>query len=117
MIGVSNDHLFDRGVRGELRIRQHTRYKPESDLLAYCAATEVINNTPLIGSVHDPLARISMQCVSGNAGLFSNADDLAVFAAMLKFDPLHNQQSASSRRETQSSVNIHSQRGCIFSRL
>ncbi len=36
-----------------------------------------------IGKVHDPLARDVMGGVSGNAGLFSTAGDLAVFAAML----------------------------------
>ncbi len=35
------------------------------------------------GVVHDPLAREVMAGVSGNAGLFSTADDLALFAAML----------------------------------
>ena len=37
----------------------------------------------MAGSVHDPLAREVMGGISGNAGLFSTAGDLAVFAAML----------------------------------
>jgi serine-type D-Ala-D-Ala carboxypeptidase len=38
------------------------------------------------GIVHDPLAREVMAGVSGNAGLFSTAGDLAVFAAMMLND-------------------------------
>ncbi len=57
----------------------HTRYKPGSG----CAVTELIDGQPLDGVVHDPLARVMMDCVSGNAGLFSNADDLARFAQMM----------------------------------
>lgn len=37
----------------------------------------------LSGIVHDPLARKVMNGVSGNAGLFSTADDLALYAALL----------------------------------
>ncbi len=57
----------------------HTRYKPGSG----CAVTELINDKPLDGIVHDPLARVMMDCISGNAGLFSTADDLARFAQMM----------------------------------
>lgn len=57
----------------------HTTYKPDVP----CAATEVIDGKPLDGIVHDPLARVMMGCVSGNAGLFSNADDIAIFAQMM----------------------------------
>ncbi len=60
----------------------HTRYKPGSG----CAVTEVIEDKPLDGVVHDPLARIMMDCISGNAGLFSTADDLARFAQMMLND-------------------------------
>lgn len=38
----------------------------------------------LLGQVHDPLARVMNGGVSGNAGLFSTADDIAVFCAMLQ---------------------------------
>jgi CubicO group peptidase (beta-lactamase class C family) len=59
-----------------------TFYKPPADLLDQCVPTEVIDGQPLRGVVHDPLARLQGG-VSGNAGLFSNVDDLAVFAQML----------------------------------
>jgi CubicO group peptidase (beta-lactamase class C family) len=57
----------------------NTGYKPG----VACAVTEVIDGKPLDGVVHDPLARVMMDCVSGNAGLFSTADDIAVFAQMM----------------------------------
>ena len=38
---------------------------------------------PLIGNVHDPIARIINVGNSGNAGVFSNAEDLSVIAATL----------------------------------
>ncbi|MDZ7376843.1 MAG: serine hydrolase, partial [candidate division KSB1 bacterium] len=47
-----------------------------------CVPTEVIDGRPLIGIVHDPLARVQGG-ISGNAGLFSTADDLAIFAQMM----------------------------------
>lgn len=45
--------------------------------------TEMTGGKPLYGEVHDPTARIVNRGVSGNAGLFSTAEDLAVVASML----------------------------------
>ncbi len=59
-----------------------TFYRPPADLVDQCVPTEVIDGKPLRGVVHDPLARLQGG-VSGNAGLFSTADDLALFAQML----------------------------------
>ena len=59
-----------------------TFYTPPAGLLDQCVPTEVVDGKPLRGVVHDPLARLQGG-VSGNAGLFSTADDLAVFAQML----------------------------------
>jgi len=62
----------------------HTRIKPQGAFAQSCAATKLQDNgEPLIGTVHDPLARVMMGCISGNAGLFSNADDMALFGSML----------------------------------
>jgi CubicO group peptidase (beta-lactamase class C family) len=61
---------------------QHTFYTPPEEFYPRCVPTEIIDGRPLIGIVHDPLARL-LGGVSGNAGLFSTADDLAVFAQML----------------------------------
>jgi CubicO group peptidase (beta-lactamase class C family) len=60
----------------------HTFYTPAGEYLDRCVPTEVIDGRPLRGIVHDPLARLQGG-VSGNAGLFSTADDLAVFAEMM----------------------------------
>jgi CubicO group peptidase (beta-lactamase class C family) len=60
----------------------HTLYNPPRDWLALCVPTLVVDGRPLVGIVHDPLARLQGG-ISGNAGLFSTADDLAVFAQMM----------------------------------
>ncbi len=59
-----------------------TFYRPPAELADQCVPTEVVDGTPLRGVVHDPLARLQGG-ISGNAGLFSTADDLALFAQML----------------------------------
>jgi CubicO group peptidase (beta-lactamase class C family) len=59
-----------------------TFFRPQEEFLADCVPTEVVEGRPLRGVVHDPLARLQGG-VSGNAGLFSTADDLALFARML----------------------------------
>lgn len=60
----------------------HTFYDPPKQFRSLCVPTEVIDGKPLIGVVHDPLARLQ-NGISGNAGLFSTVDDLAIFAQML----------------------------------
>lgn len=42
------------------------------------------NGQVLLGQVHDPLARVMNGGVSGNAGLFSRADDIAILCAALQ---------------------------------
>jgi len=42
------------------------------------------NGQVLCGQVHDPLARICNYGVSGNAGVFSSADDIAILCATLQ---------------------------------
>jgi len=59
-----------------------TFYNPPPQFLPLCVPTQVVDGLPLRGVVHDPLARLQGG-VSGNAGLFSTADDLAVFAQMM----------------------------------
>jgi len=59
-----------------------TFYNPSSEFVDRCVPTQVYDGIPLRGVVHDPLARLQGG-VSGNAGLFSTADDLAVFATMM----------------------------------
>ena len=62
-----------------------TGFKPPRDLRSRIAPTQYQHGTKgkmLWGEVHDPIA-YSMDGVAGHAGLFSTADDLAIFAQML----------------------------------
>lgn len=84
--GQSLKNFTEENIFNPLQMA-NTVIKPGNVYAQQCAATELLkNDNLLIGVVHDPLARVMMGCVSGNAGLFSNAEDLAVFAAMM----LHN---------------------------
>lgn len=63
---------------------QHTDYCPTGETLERCVPTEKQKDGSILkGIVHDPLARIMNAGVSGNAGVFSDANDLAILAAML----------------------------------
>ena len=79
--GESVAEFARKNIFDPLGMKQ-TCYTPEGAMLEKCVPTEVIDGQPLIGVVHDPLARVQGG-ISGNAGLFSTADDLAVFAQML----------------------------------
>lgn len=87
----------DENVFGVLGLR-HTCYFPSNvvasakgvqarrlkELKALCAPTEVqADGKPLLANVHDPLARRVMTGNSGNAGVFSNAEDLSVICAAI----------------------------------
>jgi CubicO group peptidase (beta-lactamase class C family) len=63
----------------------HTDFNPSGELLACCAPTSRIKEGVVLqGIVHDPLAREFNCGISGNAGLFSNANDIAILAATLQ---------------------------------
>lgn len=53
---------------------------PADSLLYRIAPTECTDTTCLQGDVHDPLARIMMQGISGNAGIFATAEEVARWA-------------------------------------
>ena len=59
-----------------------TGFVPDSTSETRIAPTERRDGKMLRGAVHDPTAS-RMQGVAGHAGLFSTADDLAVFAQMI----------------------------------
>ena len=66
----------------------HTTYSPKlqnkTAIMKLVAPTEIQpDSTCLLGEVHDPLARIIGKGNSGNAGVFSSAEDLALLAAAL----------------------------------
>ena len=83
-------HVFD--VLG----LTHTCYFPliytpavsnSAELAGLCAPTEVqADGKPLVAQVHDPMARMIMGGNSGNAGVFSNAEDLSVICAAIMND-------------------------------
>ncbi len=78
-------HIFD--VLG----MKDTDYNPAQSFLSRCAATEKQKDgSVLLGVVHDPLARIMNGGISGNAGVFSTADDLAILAAALLNGGVYN---------------------------
>ncbi len=74
----TRDHIFEPlGMN-------NTSYLPYPDMHHRIAPTQYDKlQGELRGIVHDPIARDLMQGISGNAGLFSNGDDLAVFASMM----------------------------------
>src|SRR5271169_6003181 len=80
--GESLDEYSAKHVFGPVGM-QETRFLPFSSWVARIAPTEEDENHHLLrGVVHDPTAR-RMGGVAGHAGVFSTADDLAVFAQAL----------------------------------
>ncbi len=83
----AQEHVFD--VLG----LKHTCYFPliytpavdnSAELAGLCAPTEVqADGKPLVAQVHDPMARLVMGGNSGNAGVFSNAEDLSAVCAAI----------------------------------
>ncbi len=80
--GESLDVYAAKHVFGPLGMKE-TRFLPPSSWHERIAPTEEDENHHLLrGVVHDPTAR-QMGGVAGHAGLFSTADDLALFAQAL----------------------------------
>ena len=80
--GESLDQYAAKHIFGPLGMKQ-TRFLPPPSWLARIVPTEEDENHHLLrGVVHDPTAR-RMGGVAGHAGVFSTADDLALFAQAL----------------------------------
>ena len=81
--GQTLDQFLDSRVFGPLGLRD-TRYNPPASLKPRIAPTETedFRGGQVWGVVHDETAWV-LGGVSGNAGLFSSARDLAVFMQML----------------------------------
>ncbi len=92
---VTGERLYEyaqRNVFDVLGLR-HTCYFPlkyepavgnADELMRICAPTEVqADGKPLVAQVHDPIARRIMGGNSGNAGVFSNAEDLSVICSAI----------------------------------
>ena len=73
----SQTHIF-----GPLQLSE-TGYRPSAALAARAAPTEKIDGKWRRGVVHDPRA-FALGGVAGHAGLFSTAEDIAIYAAMMK---------------------------------
>ena len=74
----------------------NTRYLPDAKDAQLCAPTAKSGKGACV--VNDPLARVGMGGVSGNAGLFSTLDDLMLYTAMLlNGGTLHNAEILSPR--------------------
>jgi uncharacterized protein YbbC (DUF1343 family)/CubicO group peptidase (beta-lactamase class C family) len=80
--GESLDAYSAKHIFGPLGMKE-TRFVPPSSWESRIAPTEEDENHHLLrGVVHDPTAR-RMGGVAGHAGVFSTADDLAIFAQAL----------------------------------
>ncbi len=92
---VTGEKLYEYAQRNVFDVLglTHTCYFPliytpavsnSAELARLCAPTEVqADGKPLVAQVHDPMARMIMGGNSGNAGVFSNAEDLSVICAAI----------------------------------
>ena len=86
--GESIDSYTTRHIFAPLGLKD-TRWNPTGEQWQpqqreRVVPTEILTDGTLLrGEVHDPLARIVMGGVSGNAGLFSSAHDLAILVSMI----------------------------------
>jgi CubicO group peptidase (beta-lactamase class C family) len=79
--GLPLDKYCAQSIFNKLAMKD-TGFKPDAAQRSRIAPTTYLNGKVLQGEVHDPTA-YRMGGVSGHAGLFSTADDLALFAQML----------------------------------
>ena len=83
---VSGQNLRDfakANIFDELGMK-NTDYCPsEKELKQIAPTSKQADNKILLGTVHDPIARELKKGISGNAGLFSDAKDLAIFSMAL----------------------------------
>lgn len=81
---ASGQNLADFAAENIFQPLKMTRtvFKPPESWTKDIAATQLLEQRLLRGTVHDPLARL-MGGVSGNAGLFSTAYDLSIYCRML----------------------------------
>jgi uncharacterized protein YbbC (DUF1343 family)/CubicO group peptidase (beta-lactamase class C family) len=79
--GLSLDQYCARSIFDKLSMKD-TGFKPPANLNSRIAPTTYLSGKLLQGQVNDPTA-YKMGGMSGHAGLFSSADDLARFAQMM----------------------------------
>ena len=81
----TSGRLLDQFSRDEIFLplgMKETGYNPSETLKPRIAPTQKEKDGMLRGVVHDPRARL-LKGVAGHAGLFSTADDLALYCAMI----------------------------------
>jgi uncharacterized protein YbbC (DUF1343 family)/CubicO group peptidase (beta-lactamase class C family) len=82
--GIPEDEFVKKEIYDRLGMRD-TGYNPSADLKARAETIEKrkeTNGTWIKGEVHDPRA-FAMGGVAGHAGLFSTANDLAIYSQMM----------------------------------
>ncbi len=87
---ITGELLCDYAQRNVFDVlgMEHTTYRPKAsgktEIMELVAPTTVsADGTVLLGETHDPLARLLNFDNSGNAGVFSSAEDLAILCAAL----------------------------------
>jgi CubicO group peptidase (beta-lactamase class C family) len=79
--GLPLDQFAEKNIFVPLGMKE-TTFRPDDALKKRCAPTEQRDGRWIRGEVHDPRA-YRLGGVAGHAGLFSTADDLAIYAKML----------------------------------
>jgi serine-type D-Ala-D-Ala carboxypeptidase len=79
--GKPLNEFAKENIFGPLKLK-NIGYVPDAEMIKKCVPTERTEGVILCGVVHDPLARLQIG-ISGNAGLFSNLEDLAVMVQMI----------------------------------
>ena len=79
--GLSVNEFSRENIFGPLGMTE-SGYLPGEELRRRAAPTERRNDRWMQGEVHDPRS-YALGCVAGHAGLFSTAEDLAVYAQMM----------------------------------
>jgi CubicO group peptidase (beta-lactamase class C family) len=75
IVGMDINRYLRSTLYSELGVNMG--WLPDTILQGYIAPTECLDSVCLHGEVHDPLARMIMNGISGNAGLFATAEDVA----------------------------------------
>jgi CubicO group peptidase (beta-lactamase class C family) len=88
--GVPLDEFAKKNVFDPLGMKE-TTYRPKDSLKDRAAPTQQRDDKWMQGEVHDPRA-FALGGVAGHAGLFSTADDLAIYARMLLHGGVHNRK-------------------------
>ncbi len=109
--GLPLNAFAERNIFEPLGMK-HSRFLPPGEWKPFIAPTQYDeNNAMLRGVVHDPTAR-RMGGVAGHAGLFSTADDLAIFAEeMLHGSRVLSRESIEKMSTPQQPANAPTLRG------